>query len=682
MELVYIYIQNFDNIFSEQQMNFSNNYHINIDYKTKELIIMNKKSNINNFYSNNIKNITMLLGENGSGKTSVLDILGMTSEDRKANYERNKKNSYLILYSIGNDEFLLEYVGSNILKQISNIDPKYYEYIDSNVENFGIERIKKSEEKIILDLEPNSKKIAENINISYILNNNSERIKIKYAKNKIESNNNSLMRMYKLYSGKLDEYNYIKKINYETIKSSRIRLKIGCEISEIDEMEAGVGLKYTFKERDLFELFKCNLYNNYNPKFKLYTPKKYNNKIGKETLNRYDYNNKQSFVMDFLCKYIVSEFYNNLYTKINNINNGEEKHNINKIRDEELFEMLEICSSTNFNYSLIQSIIVSDIVEELELINKAIEFFKNKDSSKIDQLIYLLRYLNSRILTLGNFYMNDYFEYIEQIIKIIQNLDLSYFDENEISIDINIDDSVIVDMLECFDGYSQVTNSNTVVNIENILNVRFENLSQGEKYYFKLYSRLYDIIKNANKSELIVLLIDEPDQSLHPEWSRCFINNIINETNQYSINLQIIVSTHSPFMVSDIIKENVYLLNKDLNTELYYIKNIEDSSYIHNTFASNIYEILKMSFFLRKTMGEFSYKKVTDWIKKIENKDTSDKNLKENLDLIGEKIIRKKVQDLYKEKYCIDENKYKLIKLIELEKDNNKIQQLVDLLEE
>ena len=237
-------------------------------------------------------------------------------------------------------------------------------------------------------------------------------------------------------------------------------------------------------------------------------------------------------------------------------------------------------------------------------------------------------------------------------------------------------------MLECFDGYSQVTNSNTVVNIENILNVRFENLSQGEKYYFKLYSRLYDIIKNANKSELIVLLIDEPDQSLHPEWSRCFINNIINETNQYSINLQIIVSTHSPFMVSDIIKENVYLLNKDLNTELSYIKNIEDSSYIHNTFASNIYEILKMSFFLRKTMGEFSYKKVTDWIKKIENKDTSDKNLKENLDLIGEKIIRKKVQDLYKEKYCIDENKYKLIKLIELEKDNNKIQQLVDLLEE
>lgn len=683
MELVYMYIQSFDEIIVEEEINFSNNFCVNMNEK-KELIIKDKENNFNSFYGENIKNITMLLGKNGSGKTSILDILGMKSDDRINNYKRNKNNSYFILYSIGNNEFLLEYVGVGILRQISNIHSKFRNYIDHQFDIFGIERIKKYGDKLIIDLDVESRKVAEKIKTSYILNDSNSRIQIKYKQNESEIKNNRISHFYKLCNGKLDEYNYIKNLNDKVVKSSNVRLSIECNIPEINTMEFGSNLSHSLKEQELFNMFKSNLYNNYNPKFSLYMSKKVEQKIGKTILNKANYDNKQIFILDLLCKYIVNEFYNKIYNRLKSNTSDIEKDNneISKITDEELDSLLKYCCSKNFDYTSLDSLIAVDIMEELEMINKAVKFFREKGRDKIEELTYLLRYLNSRIFTVESFYSNDYFKYIDTVIKKIQSIDISYFNEDEISIGVNVDDKDIESFLKTFDQYSPATNPASVVRIENILKLKFKNLSQGENYYFSLYSKLYDILKDSNKDELTVLLLDEPDQSLHPDWSRCFINNIVNESKKYNMNLQIVITTHSPFMVSDIIKDNVYLLNKDLEIGKSYINNINEEAKIHNTFASNIYEVLKMSFFLDKTMGEFSYNKIVEWIEKIERRDTSDNNLKESLELIGEKIIRNKLQVLYKEKYCIDEEKSKLIKLIELEQDSKKIQEIVKILAE
>ncbi len=91
------------------------------------------------------------------------------------------------------------------------------------------------------------------------------------------------------------------------------------------------------------------------------------------------------------------------------------------------------------------------------------------------------------------------------------------------------------------------------------------NLSSGEISRLELYSRLYDVIisERWRKGEFrvlyrptnsILLLFDEADMLLHPEWQRSLINDIVTVfpkifPGQY---ISVIVATHSPIMLSDI----------------------------------------------------------------------------------------------------------------------------------
>ena len=49
-----------------------------------------------------------------------------------------------------------------------------------------------------------------------------------------------------------------------------------------------------------------------------------------------------------------------------------------------------------------------------------------------------------------------------------------------------------------------------------------------------IISKIEDSVKENKEAKLLILLFDEPDQSLHPEWSRCFID-IITQVIIYRI---------------------------------------------------------------------------------------------------------------------------------------------------
>ena len=77
MELVYLWVEDYKNI-KKQGFNFSPRFRCEYDEDTKELNIVDKDETgefyPKNFFGENI-NVTVIVGENGSGKSSLIDIV-------------------------------------------------------------------------------------------------------------------------------------------------------------------------------------------------------------------------------------------------------------------------------------------------------------------------------------------------------------------------------------------------------------------------------------------------------------------------------------------------------------------------------------------------------------------------------------------------------------------------------
>ena len=143
-----------------------------------------------------------------------------------------------------------------------------------------------------------------------------------------------------------------------------------------------------------------------------------------------------------------------------------------------------------------------------------------------------------------------------------------------------------------------------MVEFSDLFSVQFENLSDGEIVYFNTFSSIFMEIRKASKDGRdCVLVLDEPNLNLHPEWCRRFIDDCITLVNNYSaVNVQFIIATHSPYMISDVPKENVFSLEE--KEKMIVIKRAE------KTFAANIIDILSDTFFLDYSIGEFARKKI------------------------------------------------------------------------
>lgn len=80
MELIYLYIKQCENVFENVEFNFSSNYIATM--KNNELLVKENQNTVKNYYGNNVNSVSMFLGKNGMGKSTLLDILGMNREDR------------------------------------------------------------------------------------------------------------------------------------------------------------------------------------------------------------------------------------------------------------------------------------------------------------------------------------------------------------------------------------------------------------------------------------------------------------------------------------------------------------------------------------------------------------------------------------------------------------------------
>ena len=135
--------------------------------------------------------------------------------------------------------------------------------------------------------------------------------------------------------------------------------------------------------------------------------------------------------------------------------------------------------------------------------------------------------------------------------------------------------------------------------------VNYFYLSSGEKTMISYFANLLAAINKfeTKNNNTFVIFIDEIELHLHPEWQRNFINYINGffKSNTLNIKFQFIIATHSPFILSDIVEEQIIFLNQDT------IKVNEC-----NTFGANIYDIFEKGFFLDNSIGKCSEKYIQD----------------------------------------------------------------------
>ena len=153
---------------------------------------------------------------------------------------------------------------------------------------------------------------------------------------------------------------------------------------------------------------------------------------------------------------------------------------------------------------------------------------------------------------------------------------------------------------------------------------RFDELSSGEQQFLhSIHSILYHLKnldsihidsnrKDEDKYSQVNVIMDEVELYFHPEMQRTYFKELrrsmkrINLDNLKSINF--LFSTHSPFILSDIASDDVLFLENRSNKTDNDSKEIE----IQNTFGANINEMLISNFFMRNTIGAFAKEKIVE----------------------------------------------------------------------
>lgn len=148
-------------------------------------------------------------------------------------------------------------------------------------------------------------------------------------------------------------------------------------------------------------------------------------------------------------------------------------------------------------------------------------------------------------------------------------------------------------------------------------------MSSGERQYLYNFSTVIYHMRNLLSIQdtkrvryrSVHIVFDEVEICFHPEYQRKFINNLLAILNRTLIiphcSVQITIATHSPFILSDVIQDNIL-----------YLKDGHDvrEQITVNPFGANINDVLQQSFFLENGfMGEFAQRKINtlvDFLKK------------------------------------------------------------------
>lgn len=248
---------------------------------------------------------------------------------------------------------------------------------------------------------------------------------------------------------------------------------------------------------------------------------------------------------------------------------------------------------------------------------------------------------------------------IRDLFHLLGKMDDKYFTDTEFSIpvmDIDVNGKTV--MRDVFERMEQYRPDQIGVFTECLLPYHWSYVSSGEYQYAKIWGVLEEygvrvkmMTQGQKYSEAIqpnlILLLDEPENYMHPEMCRTFIRNlnVLLSKRNPNTELQVLISTHSPFMLSDVMASQVIKMDYDENGKCV----ISESKKPY--YAANIHSIMADGFFLEYTIGEQARIFLEDKFKLLQRLTCINRNLssseKEELTMIrslipniGDALIR------------------------------------------
>lgn len=608
---IYMYVEDYKGL-KDFEITFDNNYEIKYNREKNTISIQKKcesaNNNIENFYSinktkGNIDSVNLLIGKNGSGKTSILEILNMNyfeKKKRKSYFDKLEiEINYMILYKSSKDD-------KNFIFEEQYIAKKF-------TKRKEIEEIRIEEE--IYESQDNGNYIENTGVLKFSFKEKTMNAVMREAKFEQENRGETRTSIYKLNIGlengsKGKIYNYLVNVNKgENFENSYLTLQILnlYEAEKIKEIKEKI-IDVNSNERidDFIRLYDINKNN--------------------------------------LKNTILSNYFNFIYSEIiwRNLRENSKTKKELKERKEELLKLLNNEPSVYRKFEI--------LLEEYEnSINNIIKFNKEKYGI-IEKVAGLIDNIVSKIESENEM---D----IENNDEIIRKFKISCKEENK----------EVLELLKEYDDFHipkieekkryLIDFGNSLFKEVEFIKIEEEGLSDGEKVKLGYFSTLYSILNGEFKNKkYVTLLFDEVETYLHPEWSRRFLYELIEELGRYEDKkFKLIFATHSPFLIADVLAKDCIYLEKE---------NGKIEAKIHNdvkTFGANIIDLFKNTMFLESTFGKFATEKIKGIVDKIEKaKKYSD--IKPEVDFIigeiGEKLISNKLKSMIESKFENKDEEY------------------------
>ncbi|HFK1452943.1 MULTISPECIES: AAA family ATPase [Bacillus cereus group] len=602
MQILYLWI-NQKNGLKNISLNFGGDILCNISNNT--LTIENNPFYIKDFFctqdflnkSPKINSVTGIVGENGTGKSTILNSLMKIIEN-----DQNKTFEYFIVYK----EKATYFFDYSFKKKIK------YNYKDITRHVPIILKVSNIDRRIFFKpLNSTAFKTiffsnVYDIQATYSQHNSSNRI--------INLSTNNLSKNKSFVSNQLyDQIMFTKKYEHDLKINEKINVPKEIQIENIYPYNLPSNPKTMQHTKNIEDLFDKIIY---------------------PRLSETDEIKANSFLYE-TCYSIYLAFYTEVFIElVTNLSFGVTSFNYLHAFQQSA-KSVQVSNSFSHHYESLKK-----EIEKL-ITNDKKSFIEQEDPDEL---------FNSFKESMDNS-INYFFDFMESLFRDVQEL-ISLLHSINI---IKKNGRYLVKSSD--QNLSKIISVNEESYFKPFFNMTWTELSSGEYAFLNLFSRFYSI-KNKDIENLIIL-IDEGDLYFHPQWQKEWLYTFMDIISYMykKTKIQIILTTHSPFILSDLPNNNVIFLKRDKENHTYTVKNLDNNQL---TFAANIHGLFTNSFFITDGLvGKFAQKKINNLIDELMNSSpekikSNSSRIKKEIDIIGEPIVKRKLIEMFEDKIKLD----------------------------